>query len=100
MSWRTSRLEAVERRLAETEHDYRAELAYLTHALKECVSAISAVSQVVNWMCISASDASSEWENAAAALHNAAIVGMRALDGAAGKRLGNGGGCSKLDASN
>lgn len=80
--WRASRLEAVEARLAETEEEYRTEVACLAHALKECVNAITTVSRVINTMSITASEKSSDWEHAAAALHDAACIGSRALGGA------------------
>jgi len=94
--WRAARLEALEARLASVEEEHRAEVAGLRQALEECVRAIGTCAQAIDAMCADSAEALreghtlsgsakpmegavGEWERAAAALHDAASLGMRAL---------------------
>lgn len=95
-----ARLEAMEARLANIEDEHRAEVSGLRHALDECVRAIGTCARAIDTMCADSAEALrdsgqadvgaafagdgsvGEWERAAAALHDAASLGMRALGGA------------------
>lgn len=79
VAWRAARHEALEARLASSEEEHRTEVAYLRHALEECVRAIGVCARGINAMCAAASETSGEWERAAAALNAAADLGSRAL---------------------
>eukprot|EP00928_Gymnodinium_smaydae_P095464 TRINITY_DN821_c0_g2_i2.p1 TRINITY_DN821_c0_g2~~TRINITY_DN821_c0_g2_i2.p1 ORF type:complete len:962 (+),score=157.30 TRINITY_DN821_c0_g2_i2:184-3069(+) len=50
-SWRGSRLEALECRLASFQDEHRAEVMSLRHALEECVRAIGTCARAIDTMC-------------------------------------------------
>eukprot|EP00404_Azadinium_spinosum_P001697 CAMPEP_0180431860 /NCGR_PEP_ID=MMETSP1036_2-20121128/8618_1 /TAXON_ID=632150 /ORGANISM="Azadinium spinosum, Strain 3D9" /LENGTH=653 /DNA_ID=CAMNT_0022437637 /DNA_START=1 /DNA_END=1958 /DNA_ORIENTATION=+ len=97
---RTGRLEALETRLANVEEEHRMEVESLRHALEECVRAIGTCARAIDAMCASdggdvpsgqwgpalsargTPGTSGDWRGAAAALHDAASLGMRALGSA------------------
>lgn len=100
-----SRIAALEARLSCVEEEHRAEVSRLKHALEECVSAIGTCARAIDTMCLDSSidspqkqftsvpglpfrnghhdvDMMGRWENAAAAMRDAANLGKRALNGA------------------
>lgn len=99
--WHEARLKALESRLATVEGEHRAEVTSLRHALEECVCAIGMCARAIDTMCVDAGadcaqepcavppgavpvaprgpEPVREWERAAAALHDAANLGRRAL---------------------
>lgn len=96
-SVQATRLGALEARLASVEDDHRSEVVALRQALEECVRAIGTCARAIDTMChhreekppgwspVSreghrSSRSTQDWEMAAAALHDAADLGMRALN--------------------
>jgi len=86
-----TQLESFEVQLASIQERHRAEIEGLRHALEECIHAIGTCAQAIDAICANAVDSEREqrtkatqagvcqWEQAAAALHNAADLGMTAL---------------------